>query len=196
MKNLKFLMVLLVAILLFPLVVSAEGEEATDDSKEATVYFFRGEGCSHCAEAEEWFQSIEEEYGSMFKIVDYETWYNEDNAKLMEDVAAARGEEASGVPYIIVGDKSWNGFAQDYADEILSQIKSVYEQDPADRYDVLSYVDASKGTAGNGKSSTTSSKSKEKDSNSDSNDALALIIILLVTGGIGFGIYKARENTK
>ena len=129
MKLLKYLLVLFVALTL-PLAVFAEGEEeqvtsdsgeaeVQEESKEVKLYFFRGEGCSHCAEAEAWFESIEEEYGDYFEIVDYETWYNSENAELMQKVAEARGETAEGVPYIIIGNKSWNGFAEDYEEEII-----------------------------------------------------------------------------
>ena len=100
--------------------------EKTIDGK-TVVYFFRGEGCSHCAEAEAWFESIKEEYGKYFIIKDYETWYNSKNAELMEEVAKSRGEEANGVPYIIIGDKSWLGFATAYESEMLNEIKRVYE---------------------------------------------------------------------
>ena len=77
MKKIKYLVLLLVATLLIPVAVFATDEEAvaedtTATSNEVNVYFFRGEGCPHCEEAEQWFQSIEEEYGSYFKIVDYE----------------------------------------------------------------------------------------------------------------------------
>lgn len=188
MKKIKYLVLLLVATLLIPVAVFATDEEAvvedtTATSNEVNVYFFRGEGCPHCEEAEQWFQSIEEEYGSYFKIVDYETWYNEENAKLMEKVADIRGEEASGVPYIIVGDKSWNGFTEDYGTEILSQIQTVFAQDVADRYDVMKYLDGS-------------GKDGKKDADKGGNDALILILILVICGGLGFGIYKARETAK
>ena len=110
-----------------PFTVFAEEEEtAKEDNKEVKVYFFRGQGCSHCAEAEEWFKSIEEEYGERFKIVDYETWYNQDNAKLMEAIAKSRGETVEGVPYIIIGNKSWNGFTESYEQEIINELKTNY----------------------------------------------------------------------
>ena len=197
MKKLRLFIGLLVAVLLVPTVVLAADEEvtSTDDSKKAIVYFFRGEGCSHCAEAEEWFNSIQDEYGELFKVVDYEVWENEDNAALMEEVAKARDESADGVPYIIVGDKSWNGFAEDYAEEIIDQIKALYEQDPSERYDILAYVDSSKGTAGSNIGKSGSTGTTDKDDNGGS-DALALLVILLVAGGIGFGVYKAREKAK
>lgn len=200
MKKFMYLVLLFAAFLVLPFAVYAEdedeeyeapveevSEETTSsdseaDSKEVNVYFFRGQGCSHCAEAEEWFKSIEEEYGSYFKVVDYETWYNEDNAKLMQEVADARGEKAEGVPYIIIGDQSWNGFSQSYTEDMINQIKTVYAQDVSERYDIMTYLPYIK-------------DGKKVDEEEKSNDALALILIILVTGGIGFGVYQARKKT-
>lgn len=177
MKKLKYLVILLIAALIIPFTVNAEGEES--ESKEVKVYLFRGEGCPHCKEAEEWFQSIEEEYGSYFEIVSYETWYNQENAELMQRVAKARGEEASGVPYIIIGNQSWNGFTESYEPEMIERIKSEFEKDINDRYDIIKLL-----------------PEKEKEKDSTGSDILALIVILVVFGGICFGLYKARNKTK
>ena len=196
MGKLKYLVILFAAVLLLPMTVFAVDEEVvaenpeatettgTEDSKEVNLYFFRGEGCPHCEKAEQWFQSIEEEYGSYFKVVDYETWYNEDNAALMQKVAEARGETAEGVPYIIIGDKSWSGFTESYEQEILDQITSVYAQDVSERYDIMKYLDGS------------APKKDAKDADKGANDALVLILIILIAGGIGFGVNRARNTVK
>lgn len=175
MKKLKYLVILLIAALIIPFTVHAEGEE----SKEVKVYFFRGEGCPHCTEAEAWFQSIEEEYGSYFQVIDYETWNNRENAELMQRVAKARGEKADGVPYIIIGNQSWNGFTESYGSEMIERIKSEFEKDVKDRYDIIKLL-----------------PEMEKEKDSTGSDILALVIILVVFGGICFGVYKARKKTK
>ena len=172
MKKLSLIFVLVLGVLLIPSNVFAKDEKVN-------VYFFRGEGCPHCEEAEEFFDSIKDEYGKYFTIVDYETWNDEDNADLMQRVAKARDEEASGVPYIIIGDQSWNGYTSDYDKEIKDKIKEVYDQDVKDRYDIMKYVKAN--------------KKAKKDY---SNDILSLILIVLVAGGVCTGIYFARKNTK
>lgn len=191
MKVLKYLVVLLAIFLIMPFAVFAEEEASNNDentteeassndnsdSKKVNVYFFRGEGCSHCAEAEEWFDSIKEEYSEYYNLIDYEVWYNTDNSDLMQKVADARGEEAEGVPYIIIGDKSWNGFDSSYKEDMINQIKSVYAQDVKDRYDIMTLL--------------TDSKTSKKDSNAS--DILVLLAIIVVAGGIGFVIYKARK---
>ena len=183
MKKIGLLLVLLMMILIVPFAVFAEDEEeeTTESNKEVTVYFFRGEGCSHCAEAEEWFASIEEEMGDRFNIVDYETWYNEDNADLMQKVAEARNESADGVPYIIIGDQSWAGFADEYKEEIISKINSVYDQEVSERYDVMQLVE------------TGTTKEKEK---SSSSDVVALIVILAIAGAAGFALYSTKKSVK
>ena len=177
MKKLRFVFVFLLAIVVFPLAVFAEEESVAtigEDSEKVNVYLFRGEGCPHCQEAEEWFQSIEEEYGSYFQVVDYETWNDESNAELMQRVADARGETAEGVPYIIIGNKSWNGFAESYENEIIEQIKAEYATDKADRYDIMKLLPEA-------------AKKKKK------NDTPALIITLVIIVGLCFGVYKARQ---
>ena len=122
MKKLKFLFVMLIGILLVPCTVLAK------DNKPVNVYFFYGNGCPHCAEAEEFFDSIEDELGDKFNVVAYETWYDSDNVDLMNEVADIRKEEPGGVPYIIIGNQSWDGYTSSYDDEIIDKIKTEYKR--------------------------------------------------------------------
>ena len=178
MKKISFYVLLIVAFLL-PVVALAEvkpDKEFTADEKEVKVYFFRGEGCSHCAEAEAWFKSIEKKYGDKFEVVGYETWNNEDNAALMQQVAEYKGEEVEGVPYILVGYSAWNGFDESYTDNILAEIEELYKQDPKDRYDIMDYV------------------SGVKTEETSESSVLILIILILVVAGVGTGIYFSRRS--
>ena len=172
------LMIVMTCLLFIPIFCFAEGEEKDVDNR-VHVYLFRGETCPHCKEAEEWLDSIQEEFGSKFVLIDYEVWNNEDNASLMEEVSTYRGDNATGVPYIVIGDKSWIGFDEEtMGSEIKAQINQEFEKEVADRYDVMKHV-----------------KSPEKEKKSVGKDILSLIIILIVVGGICFGIYKARESS-
>ena len=173
MKRIKFLFIMLIGILLVPCSVLAK------DNEPVNVYFFYGNGCPHCAEAEEFFDSIEDELGDQFDIVAYETWYNSDNVDLMNEVADVRKEEAEGVPYIIIGNQSWDGYTSSYDDEIIDKIKSEYKKDVDSRYDVMNYVEAV-----NGKSDKTNYAA----------DVAVVIAIVLVVAGIGFGVWYARSK--
>lgn len=195
MKKIKLFLAIIMCLFAMPLAVLAD--EGSDDNVEVTsgetevqeednrvkIYFFRGEGCPHCADAEEFFNSIEEEYGQYYKVLDYETWYNSDNAALLQKVGEARNEEISGVPYILIGDKSWSGYDNSFADDIKDTIKSEYEKAVADRYDIANYVDFT-----NAAGSVTETAKK-------SNDAMVLIIILLAVAGITYGVVAARKKT-
>lgn len=129
MKKIKFLIVLaLVLFMPFMVNVSAEKKNEAKENKKVNVYLFRGDGCPHCAEAEEWFDELskDEEYSKYYTLVDYEVWYSEDNAKLMEKVAKELGTEANGVPFMVIGDKYYSGFSSDMTDEIKETIKDAY----------------------------------------------------------------------
>jgi glutaredoxin len=101
--------------------------------KKINVYLFKGEGCPHCEEALEWFKDTlanDSDYSNRYKLVEYEVWYDEDNSKLMNDVAEELDTKASGVPFIVIGDKFFSGFASDSSpDEIKSAIETAYNND-------------------------------------------------------------------
>ncbi|MBO6195377.1 MAG: hypothetical protein J6O56_03405 [Bacilli bacterium] len=126
-KVAKFLVLALVLFIPFMVNVHAE-EKKTEEKSKVNVYLFRGDGCPHCAEAEEWFDGLakDEEFSKYYELVDYEVWYNEENAKFMDEVAKALNTEASGVPFIVVGKKYFSGFSSEMSDEIKTAIKDAY----------------------------------------------------------------------
>ncbi len=95
------------------------------------VYIFYGDGCPHCHRAFEFFKSIDEEYGKYYKLVKYETWYSSSNNKMMFKVAEKMGTDTEnlGVPYIIIGDKTFEGYTESYDDDIKKAIKDAYESE-------------------------------------------------------------------
>ena len=154
MKKLSFLVIAML-MLLIPFTVKAD--------KKVNVYLFRGEGCPHCEEAIEWFNntlSKDEEYSKYYKFIDYEVWYDQDNSELMDKVAKELGTEASGVPFIVIGDKYFSGFSASASpDQIKNAIKAAY-----DNKDYVDIVDSVK-----------NNKSINKDE--DNNQLLPIIIV-------------------
>lgn len=185
MKKIKILLMALFILLAMPFAVFAEDDVSTtsEEDNRVKVYFFRGEGCPHCAEAEEFFDSIQDEYGQYFELVDYETWNNANNASLLKKVGEARGENIKGVPYIVIGDKSWSGYSSQFDEDIKEAIKSVYEINVDERYDIIQLVNTGSTSDGN----TTIEKVK-------SNDAIILVAIVVVAGVIISGIVFARKK--
>ena len=176
MKKMKLFLVLVLALLMVPFGVCAD----EGDKKEVNVYFFKGEGCGFCAAGLEWFDELDDKYDDMYELHEYETWYDEKNANLMNAVAKARGETVSGVPYIIVGNQSWNGFDESIGKEILDKIKEEYKAE--ERYDVMDYVDES-----------VLVKEPAKD-DSIADDIAVTVLLLVVVAGVGLGIYALRKS--
>ena len=133
----KKLIILLLIIALLPTKVFAGGisdYKETDD--QAVIYLFRGDGCGYCRAFLTFLGEIAEEYGKYFKLVSFEVWNDSTNNALMEKVASVTKVEAGGVPYIIIGEKVFGGYATDGSmdNEIKAAIMAQYE-DPS--YDVM-----------------------------------------------------------
>lgn len=171
MKKIKLLVVALMAIILLPFNINAAEKDPIN------VYMFKGDGCGYCAAALEFFESIEDEYGKYFDLVEYEVWYDENNATLMTEVASYFGEEVGGVPYIVIGETTFQGYAENYNEQIKTAIIEEYNNDD--------YIDAIKAVNGG----ETSSSEKED----DSNKTTIIIIAVAVIGFIAL-FYFARDN--
>lgn len=162
----KKITVLLLLVMLMPTIVLAAPkyesktlEEALKDEKieydlgdyeekddQVTIYLFRGKGCSHCYEFLEYVSSkLIKEYGDKIKVVTYEVWNNKNNSKLMEKISDYFKDDASGVPYIVIGEKTFNGYAESMNDELKSAIDDLYDSD--ERFDVFDKIDLSKETS-------------------------------------------------
>ena len=185
MKKIKILLVALVAVLLIPFSVNAAKKQPI------TVHMFRGEGCGYCAKALEFFKSLEDtEYSKYFKLETHEVWYDEDNASYMQDVAAYFNEDVGGVPYIIIGEKTFQGYAETYDEEIKSEIKRLYESGEFEDK-VQKIID---GEITVDKKANKDSKSKDsKNSNNKKSDKTTIIIIIVALVGFIALIYFARD---
>lgn len=145
MKKIKdILLVIFMIAMMVPFHVNAEVEKPEANKEPVKVYFFHGNGCPHCEDATKWFDSIKEEYGDYFDLVSYEVWYNEENKSLMQEVSQFKGDNATGVPYILVGKYSYpNGFGADsmvsetqtMGEQLIERILEIYQSD--NRYDVM-----------------------------------------------------------
>ena len=119
-------------------VTSAESE---GDRTKINLYMFRGEGCGYCAKALEWFEQINETEGKYFNLVTYEVWNDETNKALMNQVANYMGDDVGGVPYIIVGNKTFQGFDDSYKEQILEYVHAEYNKNLDERFDVIQNIE-------------------------------------------------------
>ena len=102
-----------------------------------TIYLFYSSTCSRCHEFLEFMNSITSEYGKYFKMAAFEVYSNQDNTNLMDEVASYLDKKASGVPYIVIGNKVFRGYSNVYEADIKKAIMDLYETPLNDRADVL-----------------------------------------------------------
>lgn len=155
----KFAILLLLVILMPTMVLAASKyerktlEEALKDEEieydlgdykenddQVTIYLFRGKGCSHCYEFLEYVSStLIKEYGDKVKVATYEVWNNKSNSQLMQKVSDYFKDDASGVPYIVIGDKTFNGYSESMNDDIKTAIDNLYNSE--EKFDVFDKID-------------------------------------------------------
>lgn len=116
----------------------AKLEEIKYDENKVNIYFFWGNGCPHCEQEHEFFDEIEKEYGKYYNLNTFEVWYNEENLNVYKRFATKMGDEVDGVPYTIVGNKTFSGFGESAKKKIKDAIKEQYKNS----YDV--YFDLKK----------------------------------------------------
>lgn len=151
----KFYWLIIFMICLIPFNVCAISDSYEDkiyeivdvekDSDKINIYLFRGEGCPHCAQEEEWLNSIKEEYGDYVNIYDFEVWHNDDNAKKLDKVKKELDSESTSIPFTVIGDNYYVGFSDITSSKMENQIKEYLDLDANENelnLPVLGKVDA------------------------------------------------------
>lgn len=162
-----------------------------NDNSKVNVYLFRGHGCSHCYELIEYLTSIIDEYGKYFNLISYEVWYNADNSNLMSNVASVMGDNANGVPYLIIGKKTFIGYrASTDASAIKKAIKELYNSN--DKYDVMDHLDEA--NANNEANNNSNGKANSYNYNTSVGDRALLYMMMILSFAI-VTIYIVKSNS-
>ncbi len=114
----------------------------SEGSNKITIYLFRGKGCGYCRAFLSFMNSITNEYGKYFNLISFETWYNSKNYELFNRVAYYLDKELpQGVPYIIIGDKVFDGYSGSYDESIKKAIIDLYNTSKDKRFDVFEEIE-------------------------------------------------------
>lgn len=111
----KFIKILFLLVLFFTSVnfVSA---------KEATLYFFYGDGCPHCAKEKVFLNEMEDKYEDL-TIKRYEVFGNVENSKFMETYKQKLDVSGKGVPFTVVGEDYLYGYMESYNEKLENMIR-------------------------------------------------------------------------
>lgn len=100
---------------------------AIAEAKNETVdiHVFVGQTCPHCAQLEEYLNSLKEEYEYINPLY-YEVWYDENNRALFEQMAKDYGFEVKGVPTAFIGTEYFVGYSPQMNGKIIDAILSQF----------------------------------------------------------------------
>lgn len=79
------------------------------------IYFFRGEGCPHCAKEEVALAELSAKYPEI-KVVDYEIYYHPENVAKLEQAGKILNTNIRGVPFTVIGDQTFSGYGEGVTD--------------------------------------------------------------------------------
>lgn len=135
MKKYWIILLLMVSLLFVPMRTMAK-EDAIN------IYLFRGKGCGFCQKFLNYVNdTLTEKYYGKFNLVSYEVWNNTKNNELLTKVRTFLGSEKTGVPFIVIGDKYFEGYTESYNTAIEQAIQDLY--DSSNRYDVFEEINKS-----------------------------------------------------
>lgn len=91
-------------------------------SKQFDIHFFYRDTCQHCAKEKVFLDKILPKYPNI-KLKAYEVSHSKNNILLLQKIADKLDVDAGGVPFLVIGDKSYIGFSDGpMVDEITDSI--------------------------------------------------------------------------
>ena len=102
------------------------------------IYIFWGDGCPHCKHLAEFLGEKQSEIGGKISLYTFEVWKDKNNLAFLKSFGKFLGESPKGVPYIIIGNKTYSGFSEtdeETKQEIINLIKTeANKTDKIDKY--------------------------------------------------------------
>jgi len=92
-------------------------QAAVQNNEKNTLSFFWGKGCPHCAAAKPFLEELKKKYPGL-KVSAYEIYNSPENLEIMRNMAISHGTEPKGVPTFFYGDRVFEGFSENIAQEI------------------------------------------------------------------------------
>lgn len=111
----KFIKILFLLVLFFTCVTFVS-------AKEATLYFFYGDGCPHCAKEKVFLTEMEDKYEDL-TIKRYEVFGNVENSQLMETYKQKLDVSGKGVPFTVIGEDYLYGYMESYNEKLENMIR-------------------------------------------------------------------------
>ena len=107
-------------------------------SNKPNIYIFWGDGCPHCKALAKFISKLPAETKDKVNIYSFEVWGDKDNKTFMKNFGKFLGQDVSGVPFIVIGDKIFDGYSSGDTktdQQILDAINTIIKnQGSTDQY--------------------------------------------------------------
>ena len=107
-------------------------------SNKPNIYIFWGDGCPHCKALAKFISKLPAETKDKINIYSFEVWSDKDNKTLMKNFGKYLNQDVSGVPFIVIGDKIFDGYSSGDTktdQQILDAINTIIKnQGSTDQY--------------------------------------------------------------
>jgi len=126
----------MLSLALLSLVLLSLNVVLAESNHETTLHFFYGKGCPHCGKALMFLDLLKDEY-PLLVVEEHETYSNQTERELFEQMTSAFGEKIEGVPTMFVDNRVIVGFSDSMAASIRSEVEKCLEDGCANPIDKI-----------------------------------------------------------
>ena len=94
------------------------------NDEKVNIYLFYSKICPHCQKEEKYFETLKEKYQDKINIYTYEVTENKTNNEIMKSLKKELKENNQGVPFTIIGSKTFLGYDESFNERIENTIDS------------------------------------------------------------------------
>lgn len=133
-KIIKFVLFLLLIIPTSTLALSKDYNDYVGkyynikNDEKVNIYLFYSKICPHCQKEEKYFETLKEKYQDKINIYTYEVTENKTNNEIMKSLKKELKENSQGVPFIIIGSKTFLGYDESLNERIENTIESYLDE--------------------------------------------------------------------
>ena len=92
--------------------------------EKVNIYLFYSKICPHCQKEEKYFETLKEKYQDKINIYTHEVTENKTNNEIMKSLKKELKENSQGVPFTIIGSKTFLGYDESFNERIENTIDS------------------------------------------------------------------------
>lgn len=133
-KIIKFVLFLLLIIPTSTLALSKDYNDYVGkyynikNDEKVNIYLFYSKICPHCQKEEKYFETLKEKYQDKINIYTYEVTENKTNNEIMKSLKKELKENSQGVPFTIIGSKTFLGYDESLNERIEITIESYLDE--------------------------------------------------------------------